>query len=114
MSAASRAHMQPEDGGRRVLLFIDRREPGAPAAVARFAGLAWPPGTTAEVVDLSTDGETARWYGITTGPAVAVVCDGMLLAIEHGCSDEACTRVRELASRRDPRAFSGLLLTPTR
>ena len=108
---ASRSSTDTTGPGRYVLLFIDPTDAGAPAIQARFSAVAWLPGTQPVVVDLCTDPESARWYGITRGPAVAVVCDGILLDVEHDCSEEACARVRESAARRDPRAFEGLLHT---
>lgn len=90
-----------------MLLFVDRRKPSAAAAEAQFSAVRWPPGTVPEVVDVATDDERTSWYGISDVPAVAVVCDGALLAIEHECSEAACTRVCKAASERDPRVLDG-------
>ena len=90
-----------------MLLFVDRRQPSAAEAEARFSRVQWPPGTVPEVVDVATDDERTSWYGIADVPAVAVVCDGVLLAIEHECDASACERVCEAASQRDPRTLDG-------
>jgi len=110
MTTLSRPSVSGLGKGRRILLFVDRHGSDASAAETLFATMEWPKGSTPEVIDIATDQESARWYGITKGPAIAVVCDGVLIAIEHNCDEQACTRVRQAAARRDPRAFEGLLL----
>lgn len=88
-----------------MVLFVDRDAPEAAATQARFEAVRWPQGTRTEIIDVSTDLECARWYGIADVPAVAVVCDGALLAIEHACDAGACRRVYEMAHQRDPRTL---------
>ena len=108
MMMAQHSPVRPFADGRRVLLFVDRRLPSAGPAEDRFADVSWPDGTHTEVIDISSDDEHASWYGIADVPAVAVVLDGAILAIEYECDAEACARVCEAACHRDPRTLEGL------
>lgn len=110
---APRSSLRSFAKGQRVILFVDRRRSDAADAEARFAQARWPDGTRTEIIDVATDHERASWYGIADVPAVAVVCDGVLLAIEHECDAAACERVCEVARQRDPRTLDGLFLPRT-
>ncbi len=96
--------MNAEDltrGGLRILVFFDSAQ-GVPdeASLARVKSAAWPGGRKPELIDVQQGREEAEWYGIVRVPAVAIVDDGMLVAIEHDCSAQACRRVVGLARRR--------------
>lgn len=86
----------------RVCLFVDGRSaPSSRAAVAAFERASWPADWVPCLVDVEREPEVARWFGISVFPTIAVVRNGLLLAVEVGqCSDEAFERVTLAAHQR--------------
>ena len=62
-----------------------------------FRAAAWPRGIETLIPDPSSRDALVAWFGIRSFPCVAVVADGMLLGLEHACTDEACARLAEHA-----------------
>lgn len=62
-----------------------------------FRAADWPAGVETMIPDASTRDALVDWFGIRSFPCVAVVIDGMLLGVEHACTDEACARLAEHA-----------------
>lgn len=60
----------------------------------------WPGGLQPQIEDQGESGQLAGWYGVVNFPAVAIVDEGMLVAIEHECSSDACERLQEVARAR--------------
>ncbi|MCH9682350.1 MAG: hypothetical protein K0V04_13010 [Deltaproteobacteria bacterium] len=85
----------------RVLLFVHGRDgEQAAEAIRTFEAIRWPTSCEPTIIDGDDDARVAQWYGIQRWPAVAIVHDAMLLAIEHGCTAGACARVLAAARER--------------
>ena len=52
------------------------------------------------VLDPEQASETARWFGIAEASGMAVIHDGVLLAIEFECSLDAFERLIDVAERQ--------------
>ena len=79
-----------------VLFTVDH--PSTHAMCARFDAATWPRGYSVCKVDLDEEPEARSWFALAEGrPAVAVVLDGAILALEHECTDEACSRLLRTA-----------------
>lgn len=64
----------------------------------RFDCATWPRGYRVCQIDLDNDPEARSWFALDDErPAVAVVLDGAILALEYECSDEACQRLLRTA-----------------
>ncbi len=91
-------------GGRCVLLFVERDGAAAAAssdALSCFESMTWPQGWGAFVIEASDRPDLVCWFGIRQTPALIVIRDRSILAIEHECSPEACARVMALTGGRD-------------
>lgn len=75
-------------------------EAGGENAFMHFAQLPWPDNTRLMALDVSRATRTAEWFGIRDTPALAVVHNGMLLAVEHHCQPDACGRLLECARKQ--------------
>ncbi len=85
----------------RALLFVQGTHGERSAqAMRNFGAIRWPVSCEPAIVDIDRDPLVARWYGIQTWPAVAIVHNAMLLAIEHTCTTDACARVLAAAQAR--------------
>lgn len=84
--------------GDHVVLFFRHDDDGSSGHLQRFAALPWPTRWSASAVNVERAPETARWFGLQETPAVAVIRDGALLALEFDCSEDVCQRVLALAS----------------
>ena len=62
-----------------------------------FRAADWPRGIDTMIPDASTRDALVAWFGIRSFPCVAGVADGMLLGVEHACTDEACARLADHA-----------------
>ena len=62
-----------------------------------FHATDWPRGVRALVPSAQDQAVLVDWFGIVGFPCVAIVSDGMLLGVEHTCTDEACARLAEHA-----------------
>jgi hypothetical protein len=71
--------------------------PATPKMKERFERTEWPKGYRACVLDVGSQTEAQGWVDETSAPAVAVVFDGVILALEYECNDEACSRLLRLA-----------------
>ncbi len=58
-----------------------------------FHAAQWPRGIESMVPDAATRDALVDWFGIRTFPCVALVFDGMLLGVEHACTEESCARL---------------------
>lgn len=90
-------------GGLRILVLYDSAQAEqTKAALARVQSAEWPGGRKPELHDVHETRKEADWFGIVEFPAVAIVEDGMLVAIEHECTQQACERVMAQARARGP------------
>ena len=79
-----------------VLFTVDH--PQTTKMCARFDAAAWPHGYRVLKLDLEQEPEARGWFALSNNrPAVAVVLDGAILALEYECSDEACARLLHTA-----------------
>jgi len=87
--------LRPSDGPPELtfVLFIDPGEPMCDKAIDKLRAMTWRGDLRIAVVDVHRAPQTARWFGVHTGPALAAVYDAALLAIEHECSEEAFARL---------------------
>lgn len=95
---AARALLPGHTDGDHVVLFFRPQDRDAADHLQRFSSLPWPPRWSAAAVDVDCAPDTARWFGLSLTPAVAVIRDGALLALEFDCSDDVCHRVLAWAS----------------
>ena len=70
-------------------------------ALRCFQSMAWPQGWGDYVIEASSRPDLVGWFGIRQTPALIVIRDRSILAIEHECSPEACARVMALTGGRD-------------
>ena len=95
--------------GKVALLFVDgERGAERQRAIAAFEGLRWPADCETEVVDIGDRADVAAWFGIDVTPAVVIVRDGVLLAIEYECNADACARAVRAAAPRARRVDVGV------
>ena len=85
-----------QGGGLFAVLFSNSTRPGAEALEARFSELQWPADLRQVIVDTRTASASAEWFGLGEGPAMALICEGSLLAVEYECSDGVCDRILKI------------------
>ena len=93
--------LMPGQGGQpTVVLFCGAQAPVVDKArgISTRAGL--PDQWSLAVVDPDEAVETARWFGVSDQPAMGVVFDGALLAVEYECSTEAFERLLHVARQQ--------------
>jgi len=94
----------PGAKGVYVVLFLSSQDPthdiSTDADITRFAALSLPRHLPRVVVDTEGAPETARWFGVTQTPVLAVISDGALLAIEHQCEESVCERLIAFADQQ--------------
>ena len=77
-------------GGPLAILFW---RTGEDELVARFDTLEWPRSWRVATIALDDAPVVAERMGVTETPAVAVLREGSILAVEYGCDPGACERV---------------------
>lgn len=83
---------------RGIVALLLTEQGGETSALERcFHGTKWPRGVKAVVPSREEQAVLVDWFGIVGFPCVAIVSDGMLLGVEHTCTDEACARLAEHA-----------------
>ncbi len=87
----------PRHGAVAVLLTDQTKDAERTKLEDCFRGTNWPDGVQPLIPDGPTRDALVDWFGIRTFPCVALVVDGMLLGVEHACTEEACTRLAEHA-----------------
>ena len=74
---------------------------GDPGALGEaFEVAPWPASYPMRRVDLSSDEEARGWFKLGEQDAVAIVADGVILAIEYSCDDVARRRLLRAARRQ--------------
>ena len=100
--------LMPGQGpGLQVVLFWQQEDKDSAEALESFRRMNWPNECQVSVLDVSNAPLTTSWFGIQSTPALGIVSDGALLAVEHQCSEIVCDRllsiahsqVRDLAAR---------------
>ena len=71
--------------------------PSSAAMRAKFEAAAWPSGYRVCAFDLAQEPAARAWFNLSEEPTVAVVLDGVILALESECTDEACRRLLRVA-----------------
>lgn len=80
--------------GTLLVLFVDE---SSTTSTLQFSEAASHLSIRAGVAHAASVPRLAKWYGIDQFPAVAMISDGVLLALETDCSDSSCKRVLEWA-----------------
>ncbi|MEL6177739.1 MAG: hypothetical protein AAFS10_02245 [Myxococcota bacterium] len=93
----TRVLMPGYHGGFHVVLFWSSADPQAQTTLDRFTQLEWGMLEHVSALEVEAHPAIARWFGISTPPAVVVVYDGMMLCVEHGCQPGACERLERWA-----------------
>ena len=66
----------------------------------QFSELDWPAAWRVVCIDVSKHAGEAKRLGIEDTPAVAVLSEGCLLAVDYGCDRGACDRVVRWAKQQ--------------
>ena len=95
------AGLMPGHGeGLHVVLFWNPKTDRNHAVLSHFRELKWPETCRQSVLEVSNTPETAAWFGLKETPALAVIREGVLLAVEYACTEDACQRLLNCADRQ--------------
>jgi len=86
--------------GLHVVLFWNPETDREHVVLDHYRATEWPEHTQHTALDVAAAPQTVAWFGLTNTPALTVVRDGVLLAVEYGCSEEACQRLLDCAERQ--------------
>ncbi len=91
-------------GGSTPAIVLFRTEhPTTQALNAKFEDMAWPSGYRVCTIDVAQQEDVCGWFSPSEAPAVAVVFDGVILALEHDCTVDACRRLLRVAAAQRSR-----------
>jgi len=86
--------------GLHVVLFWNPETDQNHAVLNHFRNLQWPENCHQSVLEVSGTPETMAWFGLRDTPALTVIRDGVLLAVEYACDPAACSRLLHCAERQ--------------
>ena len=90
--------------GRRFVVFFTGGDPGDAAECQRFREADWPPGLARVEVDVRAAPSLREHFGLRRLPAIAIVEDGSLIALEYDCHPDSREFLLSMARAQHSRA----------
>jgi len=86
--------------GLHVVLFWNPETDKHHSVLNHFRELRWPENVRQSVLEVSRAPKTVEWFGLRETPALTIIREGVLLAVEYACTQDACRRLLDCADRQ--------------
>jgi hypothetical protein len=90
----------PGRGQQVIALFWRRGDPRSEVMLAHFSAMAWPRGYRLCAVAIDEASPALRRWLAVDEPTVAIVADGIVLAMDQACDADSCSRLLAIAQQQ--------------